>query len=59
MQTLANAVVMKTKEPAKPAMSRNKKNTLKGKEAPFPTDVMPMLATLVEKPVSERDGCMK
>src|SRR3954471_16089692 len=44
---------MKTKEPAKLSTAKSKKNTLKGEKAPFPADIMPMLATLVEKPVSE------
>src|SRR3954451_22828101 len=43
---------MKTKEPK--AVSGNKKSALKkGKKAPFPSDVMPMLATLVDKPFDE------
>src|SRR5215210_2763128 len=47
-------VVMITKEPTIASTSENLKNSLKkGKKAPFPSDIMPMLATLVDKPFEE------
>ena len=44
---------MKTKASATTATSKNKKSDVKGKKVPFPNDIMPMLATLVDKPFDE------
>ena len=45
---------MKTKEPTIASTSENLKSNLnKGKKAEFPSDIMPMLATLVDKPFDE------
>ncbi|HKG69593.1 MAG TPA: DNA ligase D [Segetibacter sp.] len=45
---------MKTKEPTIASTSENLKSNLnKGKKAEFPSDIMPMLATLVDKPFNE------
>jgi bifunctional non-homologous end joining protein LigD len=47
-------VVMKTKESTIASTSENLQSNLnKGKKAEFPSDIMPMLATLVDKPFDE------
>lgn len=48
------SVVIKTKESTMASTSENQKSIVKkGKKAGFPSDIMPMLATLVDKPFDE------